>query len=62
MLTSGKIHNWMVQNLEAPFYQAELHRVEMVRADNHRGSGKPKLIVLSLLALIPAALLITLNL
>ena len=62
MLTGSKIHNWIIQNLEEPLYKAELHRVEMVRAENNNGSGKPKLIVLSLIALIPVALLVATSL
>ncbi|WP_027364497.1 hypothetical protein [Desulfotruncus alcoholivorax] len=62
MPTGNKIHNWMVQNLEEPFYKAELHRAEMVRDEYNNGSGKPKLIVLSLITLIPVAVLVALNL
>ncbi|SFG65028.1 hypothetical protein SAMN05660649_02295 [Desulfotomaculum arcticum] len=58
MPTGNKFHNWMVHNLEEPFYKAELHRADMVQDRNNHNSGKPKLIVLSLVTLIPVILLV----
>lgn len=59
MPTGNKYHNWMVHNLEQPFLKAELHRAEILRNKNGNKSGKPGLILISLMTLVPLILLIT---
>lgn len=38
MQTGERLHKWMVRNLEEPFFQAEMHKIELDR-ETSSGDG-----------------------
>lgn len=52
MRTGERLHRWMVHNLEEPFFQAEMHKIELAR-ENNAGDGTGNVLATAVVLAMP---------
>lgn len=57
MLSSKKLHDWMEHNLQEPFFQAEMHKVNLDR-ENNTGDNIGQVLAVTVVLVMPVIFIV----